>query len=59
MVGMIRFDNWTINVIFNGNVIIGPLQLNAKFSVLLYFSSNLIYDDFRRSFTWNFTAMVC
>ena len=56
---MIRFDNWTINVIFNGNVIIGPLQLNAKVSVLLYFSSNLIYDDFRRSFTWNFTAMVC
>ena len=46
-------------MIFNDNVFVGPLQLNAKFSVLLYFSSNIIYDDFRRSFTWNFTAMVC
>ena len=46
-------------MIFNGNVIVGPVQLNAKFSVLLYFSSNIIYDDFRRSFTWNFTAIVC
>ena len=27
---MIRFDNWTINMIFNGNVIVGPLQLNAN-----------------------------
>ena len=43
---MIRFDNWTINMIFNGNAIVGPLQLNAKSSVLLYFSSNIVFDDF-------------
>ena len=46
-------------MIFNRNFIVGPLQLNAKFSVLLYFSSIIIYDAFRRSFTWNFNAMVC
>ena len=56
---MIRFDNWTVNMTFNRNVIVGPLQLNAKFGVRVYVSSNIIYDDFRRSFTWNFTAMVC
>ena len=32
---MIRFDNWTINMIFNGNVFVEPLRLNAMSSVLL------------------------